>query len=404
MARLLRMPEVAANTPEATLADWPLPEAAAFADGDVIATVETDKAVVDVPAEGAGVIVRTLVRPGATVTVGAPMALLADPGEVIDDVDAALELLGADGVPGPDGARSPGRVFASPLARRLAREHGIAVDRLSGTGPGGRIVRDDVRRAVAAHDPAPPRAPEPEAAPRPAAARTPAGAGYEDVPHSRMRRAIASRLAQGHSETPVFQIRGSARADELLALRNRLNTGRTAGGVKVSVNDLVVAAAARTHAALPEMNVIWTPDALRRFTAVDVAVAVATDRGLVTPVVRDAGNRTVTSIARETAGLVERARAGTLRQEELEGGSLTVSNLGAFGTEEFTAVINPPQAAILAVGAARKEAVVTGGELGVATVLRVTLSVDHRPVDGATAARWMRAFLALLEEPLRILA
>jgi pyruvate dehydrogenase E2 component (dihydrolipoamide acetyltransferase) len=216
-----------------------------------------------------------------------------------------------------------------------------------------------------------------------------------------MRRAIATRLAAGHRETPVFHIRGSARVDELLALRTRLNDG---AGVKVSVNDLVVAAAARTHAALPEMNVVWTPDAVRRFTTVDVAVAVATDRGLVTPVVRDAGNRTVTSIARETAGLLERARAGALRQEELAGGSLTVSNLGAFGTEEFTAVINPPQAAILAVGAARQEAVVTGGELGVATVLRVTLSVDHRPVDGATAARWLRRFLALLEEPLRILA
>jgi pyruvate dehydrogenase E2 component (dihydrolipoamide acetyltransferase) len=422
MARLLRMPEVAANTPEATLADWPLPEAADFADGDVIATVETDKAVVDVPAEGAGVLVRALVRPGATVAVGAPMALLADPGEVIDDVAAVLELLlgagsddgagsaggagGAGGVPAAEGAAvaangsASTRVFASPLARRLAREHGIAVERLTGTGPGGRIVRDDVRRAVDAHH-AP--GPAPAASPAPPAPAAPGGVGYEDVPHSRMRRAIATRLSEGHRETPVFQIRGSARVDELLDVRRRLNAGGP-GGVKVSLNDLVVAAAARTHAALPELNVIWTPDAVRRFTAVDVAVAVATDRGLVTPVVRDAGNRTVTSIARETAGLVGRARAGTLRQEELEGGSLTVSNLGAFGTEEFTAVLNPPQAAILAVGAARQEAVVTGGELGVATVLRVTLSVDHRPVDGATAARWMRAFLALLEEPLRILA
>jgi pyruvate dehydrogenase E2 component (dihydrolipoamide acetyltransferase) len=152
------------------------------------------------------------------------------------------------------------------------------------------------------------------------------------------------------------------------------------------------------------MNVIWTPDAVRRFTAVDVGIAVATDGGLVTPVLRDVGGRTVTSIARAAADLTERARAGALRQGELEGGTITVSNLGGYGTEEFTAVLNPPQAAILAVGAARKEAVVDGDALAVATVLRVTLTVDHRPVDGTLAARWMAAFLALLEDPLRILA
>jgi pyruvate dehydrogenase E2 component (dihydrolipoamide acetyltransferase) len=216
-----------------------------------------------------------------------------------------------------------------------------------------------------------------------------------------MRRAIATRLAESNREAPAFQIRGSARVDALLALRKQLNADAP---VKISVTDLIVAAAARTHAAQPEMNVIWTPDAVRRFERVDVAVAVATDTGLVTPVLRDVGNRTVSSIAAANADLVERARAGTLRQDELEGGALTVSNLGGFGTEDFTAVINPPQSAILAVGAARQEAVVTDGELGVATVLRVTLSVDHRPIDGATAARWMREFLALLESPLRILA
>jgi pyruvate dehydrogenase E2 component (dihydrolipoamide acetyltransferase) len=189
--------------------------------------------------------------------------------------------------------------------------------------------------------------------------------------------------------------------DELLALRATLNAG---GGTRISVNDLIVTAAARTHAQVPEMNVIWTPDAVRRFSSVDVGVAVATDRGLVTPVLRGVENRTVSAVARANADFAERARAGTLRQDELEGGSLTVSNLGGYGTEEFTAVLNPPQAAILAVGAARPEAVVTDGELGVATVLRVTLTVDHRPVDGALAARWMAAFLALVENPVRILA
>ncbi|HEY6744747.1 MAG TPA: dihydrolipoamide acetyltransferase family protein [Mycobacteriales bacterium] len=224
---------------------------------------------------------------------------------------------------------------------------------------------------------------------------------YEDVPHSRMRRAIASRLAESNREAPDFAIRGSARVDDLLALRAQLNAG---GGTRISVNDLVVAAVARTHAQLPEMNVVWTPDAVRRFRAVDVGVAVATDRGLVTPVLRGAESLTVSAIARATADFAERARAGTLRPDELDGGSITVSNLGGYGVEDFTAVLNPPQAAILAVGAARKQAVVTGDELGIATVLRVTLTVDHRPVDGTLAARWMAAFLALLEAPLRILA
>jgi pyruvate dehydrogenase E2 component (dihydrolipoamide acetyltransferase) len=288
--------------------------------------------------------------------------------------------------------------MSSPLARRLVREHGLRLEDLTGTGPGGRIVRDDVRRAVAAREHANASSPaEPEGRPR-HPERT---AGWEDVPHTRMRRAIAGRLAESNREAPHFAIRGTARVDDLLALRAQLNSG---DGQRISVNDLVVAAVARSHARLPEMNVVWTPDAVRRYAAVDVGIAVATERGLVTPVLRAVETRTVSSIARDAADLTERARAGALRQDELEGGTITVSNLGGYGVEEFTAVLNPPQAAILAVGAARKEAVVDGDALAVATVLHVTLTVDHRPVDGALAARWMAAFIALLEDPLRILA
>ena len=478
MARLLRMPEVAANTLEATLSEWLLTEDAEFADGDAIATVETDKAAVEVPADGAGVLVRTLVGPGTTVAVGAPMALIAAPGETVADVDAALAELGGTAAPatvddpdapvrlagqtpptevsgppdaappdaappdaagpdaaGPDAAPpdsgplrvgppgmapaeagpragapaaaaaegaapngAPARIMSSPLARRLVREHGLRLEDLTGTGPGGRIVRDDVRRAVAAREHANASSPaEPEGRPR-HPERT---AGWEDVPHTRMRRAIAGRLAESNREAPHFAIRGTARVDDLLALRAQLNSG---DGQRISVNDLVVAAVARSHARLPEMNVVWTPDAVRRYAAVDVGIAVATERGLVTPVLRAVETRTVSSIARDAADLTERARAGALRQDELEGGTITVSNLGGYGVEEFTAVLNPPQAAILAVGAARKEAVVDGDALAVATVLHVTLTVDHRPVDGALAARWMAAFIALLEDPLRILA
>jgi len=463
MARLLRMPEVAANTLEATLSEWLLTEDAEFADGDAIATVETDKAAVEVPADGAGVLVRTLVGPGTTVAVGAPMALIAAPGETVADVDATLAELGGTAAPAtvddpdapvrlagqtpptdvsgppdppppepappdaaPRGVRPPGvapaevgrqagapaaaapegaaangapsRIMSSPLARRLVREHGLRLEDLTGTGPGGRIVRDDVRRAVAARQQANASSPaRPEGRPR-HPERT---AGWEDVPHTRMRRAIAGRLAESNREAPHFAIRGTARVDDLLALRAQLNAG---DGQRVTVNDLVVAAVARSHARLPEMNVVWTPDAVRRYAAVDVGIAVATERGLVTPVLRAVETRTVSSIAREAADLTERARAGALRQDELEGGTITVSNLGGYGVEEFTAVLNPPQAAILAVGAARKEAVVDGDALAVATVLHVTLTVDHRPVDGALAARWMAAFIALLEDPLHILA
>ncbi|HVE30159.1 MAG TPA: dihydrolipoamide acetyltransferase family protein [Mycobacteriales bacterium] len=441
MARLLRMPEVAANTLEATLSEWLLAEQAEFADGDAIATVETDKAAVEVPVEGAGVLVRTLVGPGTTVAVGAPVALIAAPGETVADVDATLAELGGTSAPAtvddpdapvqlagqtpptemsgpPDAAPpngtpdarpsngtsngapsngAPPRIMSSPLARRLVREHGLRLEDLTGTGPGGRIVRDDVRRAVAARERATVSPPAPDAQPdRPQRTEE-----WEDVPHTRMRRAIATRLGESNREAPHFAIRGSARVDSLLALRAQLNAG---DDQRVTVNDLVVAAVARTHARLPEMNVIWTPDAVRRYAAVDVGIAVATDRGLVTPVLRGVETRTVSSIARDAADLTERARAGALRQDELEGGTITVSNLGGYGTEEFTAVLNPPQAAILAVGAARKQAVVDGDTLAVATVLKMTLTVDHRPVDGALAARWMAAFIALLEDPLRILA
>ena len=444
MAQLLRMPEIAANMVEAVLNEWPLAENAAFSAGDAIATVETDKAVVDVPAEADGVLLRILVEPGKSVTVGTPMAVLAEPGETVGDVDALVARLTGNETPGvadepsPAGARevsqdaaedvraereesagrpvaaangARGRIFASPLARRIARENGLAVEDIDGTGPGGRIVRDDVRRALAhrtavppAAEPAPVAAPPDGPTPQPAAPEAPAPlirAGYTDIPHTRMRRAIAARLTQSTQDAPVFTIRGSARVDALLGLRKDINE---TPGVRVSVNDLIVAAAARAHVAVPEMNVVWTPDAVRRFDDVDIAVAVATGTGLVTPVLRGVQGMTVSALARAGADMVGRARDGKLRQDELEGGTLTVTNLGVFGTEDFTAVINPPQAAILAVGAARQEAVVTAGELGVATVLKVTLSVDHRPVDGATAAKWMAAFLALLESPLRILA
>jgi pyruvate dehydrogenase E2 component (dihydrolipoamide acetyltransferase) len=391
------MPEIAANTEEATLSGWPVPERQPFRARDVIATVETAKAAVDVAADADGIIVRTLVTPGTDVRVGDAIALLAAPDEQVDDVDAALAALGVtDAVPSPAVAaevlaHNGNRVFASPLARRVAREHGLAYETLTGSGPNGRITRRDVEAALATRPAAQAAEPEP----------TPA-TGYTNVPHSRMRRAIAARLTESTSTIPHFYLRGTAGVDDLLALRADLNA---VSPTKISVNDLVLKAVARAHSEVDGVNAIWTEEGMRRFESVDLGVAVATPTGLLTPVVRGVDRLSVGAIAEATRELAGRARDGGLRQAELEGGATTITNLGMFGTEEFAAIINPPQSSILAVGAARREPVVTTeGGLGVGTVLRVTLSVDHRAIDGALAAHWMRTFLDIIERPLRILA
>jgi pyruvate dehydrogenase E2 component (dihydrolipoamide acetyltransferase) len=458
MAKLLRMPELAANAVEAVLQGWPLPEGTPYAKGDVIATVETEKAVADVEADADGVILKTLVPEGAGVEVGAPIAVIGGPEEKAADIGALLAELGVTSpgsgspapaanapvaavpttVPATVSAAAPGaavptstplssavpaqtpaagtangtgttrRIFSSPLARRMAREAGLPYEQITGTGPNGRIIRRDVEAAIASRDRsatvlAPPAGPGGAAGTSPAATAPVTGTvtAFTDVPHSRIRRAVASRLTESKQTTPHFYLRGTARVDRLLRLREELNDGAP---VRVSVNDLVIKAVAGAHLLVPAMNVIWTPDAVRSFSSVDVSVAIATERGLVTPVLGSVERMTVSSVATAVRDFAERARTGRLRQDELDGGAITVTNLGMYGTEDFAAIINPPQAAILAVGAARQEPVVEDGRLGVGTVMRVTLSVDHRPVDGVVAAEWMRAFLSLVENPVRILA
>jgi pyruvate dehydrogenase E2 component (dihydrolipoamide acetyltransferase) len=227
-----------------------------------------------------------------------------------------------------------------------------------------------------------------------------AHAGYVDRPHPRIRQAIAANLTASKQSVPHFYVRGSARVDALLRLRAELNDG---ADVRISINDLVLKAVAVAHTREPDMNVIWTDAAVRRFAAVDLAFAVATGDGLVAPVVHSVETLSISTLATVTADLAERARAGTLRQHELEGGSATVTNLGAYGTEEFAAIINPPHAAILAVGAVREEAIVRDGAVVAESVLRFTVSVDHRPVDGVLAAKWMRHLLNALEKPAQLL-
>ncbi|WP_411142672.1 2-oxo acid dehydrogenase subunit E2 [Streptomyces sp. x-80] len=433
MAELFRMPAVAADAATAVLSAWQVAPGAPFAKDDALVSIETDKAEVDVAAERDGVLLTTLYEAGAEIEVGTPIAVLGAAGERPGDLGALLAELGVGApaaagravrrdvpedpaadrprtapAPEPAGPEHGGRVFSSPLARRLAREAGLEVAALTGTGPGGRIVRRDVEAAVAARDTAgaAPQAPGPlatapaTAAPVPATATAPADSGdHTDIPHNRMRRAIATRLTESKQHTPHFYLRATCAVAGLLALRERLNA---VSPVKVSVNDLLVKAVATAHTQVPEMNAVWRPEAVRRFATVDVSVAVATEKGLVTPVLRGVENLSVSAIATRTRAFAERARAGALHPADLDGGSITVSNLGMYGVEEFAAIINPPQAAILAVGAARDAAVVRDGAVTVAKVLGVVLSVDHRPVDGAVAARWLAAFTEAVENPVRL--
>jgi pyruvate dehydrogenase E2 component (dihydrolipoamide acetyltransferase) len=222
------------------------------------------------------------------------------------------------------------------------------------------------------------------------------------VPHSRARQAIAARLTESKQTVPHFYLDGIARAGKLLRLRAQLNDGTRPA--RVSVNDLVLKAVARAHQLVPAMNVIWTPEAMLSYESVDIGIAIASPRGLVTPVLRSVEQYTISALAAVAADLVERAAAGRLQQRELEGGSTSVTNLGMFGVERFSAIINPPQSSILAVGAVHDAAVVTNGRLRAGSVMRVTLSVDHRAIDGATAAEWMKAFVSLIEHPVQILA
>lgn len=465
MADVLRMSAAVAGETEAVLTEWLIPEGGTFSPRDVVATVETAKASFEVEAETAGVLLRQLVGAGAQVTVGTPLALTGAPGESADEAAAELGLTGevaagpaasagaaatvANGNSGsvPAAGREYGRIFASPIARRLAREAGVSIDSISGTGPNGRIIRRDVEAAVAGRDSAaspsslaaplapapapasaatspaaatPPAPPAPPAAAEAAAVVTTIGsgaagvavagatagagadeAGVTDVPHSRLRRAIAARLTESKQTAPHFYLRGTADVERLCRLREQLNASSP---VKITLNDLVIKAAAHAHRRVPAMNVIWTPDAIRHFSAVDLSVAIATDEGLVTPVIRSADRLSVSTIAALVKEQAERARTGRLRQQDLQGGVATITNLGMFGTEEFAAIINPPQSSILAVGAVREAPVVRKGKVRVRRVMTVTLSVDHRPVDGVTAARWMQAFVALLEDPAQVLA
>jgi len=406
MASVVRMPSVLAGATEAVVASWLVAPGDTVAVGDPLAEIETEKAIVEYGAEEAGVVGRILLAAGGAGEIGAPIAVLVRDGETDADIDAAL---GGEAKPAPAIPASPSRIFASPIVRKTAREKGLDLTAITGTGPNGRIVRRDLERLAAqgwpttaeAHD-------DPQAPPGPAASRPvepvepvePAAAGTL-IPHTPIRRAIARRLTESKATTPHFYLTTECVVDELLGLRQRINE---TAPVKISVNDFVVMAVAAAFRDVPDANVTWSDEGLIAHPSVDVSIAVATDGGLVTPVLRGVEGKRLSVIAAEAQALVRRARDRRLLQHELEGGAFSVSNLGMYGTLEFAAIINPPQSGILAVGAARAQPVVVDGAVTVANVIRCTLSVDHRAIDGALAARWLAAFTTRMQEPLAMIA
>ena len=411
MATLICMPEVAANATQVTLQTWIKKEGEVVAVGDCLAEIETDKAIVEFNADRAGVMGPTLIQAGQEVEVGSPIGVLLDVGETSVNVSALLAKTGDNAsvtqLPNPSTSEPAApptllsgskvtpshRVFVSPLARRLAKQRGIDLNTLIGSGPNGRIVKRDIEAGSAVVVSSPVMA-------QPSTVSPSTLGDYTEVPHSGMRRTIARRLTESKSTIPHFYLSVDCRMDRLMSLRSEINTAMPR---KISVNDFIVRAVAVALRELPQANVGWTENAMRQYTQADIAVAVSTDLGLITPIVRAADRKSLSIISQEIADLAERARASQLRPDEYQGGSFSVSNLGMFGVSEFSAIINPPQAAILAVGMTQQVPVVEDGAVKIASVMRCTLSVDHRAIDGALAAQWLAAFKRLLENPLSML-
>jgi pyruvate dehydrogenase E2 component (dihydrolipoamide acetyltransferase) len=414
------MPEVAAGATEIVLTKWQVAVGASVKVGDIIAEMETEKAVVDYASEAEGTVYKVLVADGASVEVGSPIMILLGAGE---DGSAGDALLGgaapvappvapplapaapiAAPVAAPIAPLAPAapiadnsRQFVSPIVRKIARERGVALAQVSGTGPEGRVVRRDLESFLASGAAATPTASYSSSS---ELAKQEYSSSYVTVPHTGMRRAIARRLTESKSTVPHFYVTADCKVDALLELRKSINESSP---VKISVNDIVVKAVASALMDVPESNVVWNAEAMHRYESADIAVAVTTDGGLLTPVIRGVEKRSLSNLSMEITELASRARAGKLRQEELEGGSFAVSNLGMFGTKEFTAILNPPQSGILAVGAASPRAIVEDGQIVIANIMTVTLSADHRAVDGALAAQWLAAFVRRIENPLSML-
>jgi len=402
---------------EGTLARWLKHEGDRISAGDVIAEIETDKATMEVEAVDEGVLGKILVPDGtAGVKVNDPIAVLLDDGQAASapaapppkpaaaPAPAAVAVPAA--MPRTNGHAAGERVFASPLARRMAQQAGIDLHVLKGTGPGGRIVRADIEAfqkpaAAPAAAPPPVQAASPAPAPRPVIT-----APHDIVPLNGVKRVTARRLTEAKQTIPHFYVTIDVELDALLKLRSELNAKSPkdgAGAFKLSVNDLLIKACAVALRRVPRVNASWSDDGIIQYHDVDISVAVSIPDGLITPILRQADRKGLAAISNEAKSLIERARAGKLKPEEFQGGGFSISNMGMYGVREFAAIINPPQAAILAVAAGEQRPVVRGGALAIATVMSCTISVDHRVIDGALAAEWLAAFKTIVEDPLSLM-
>ncbi len=400
MPILILMPALSPTMSEGKLAKWLKREGDAVASGDAVAEIETDKATMEVEVFDDGVLGKILVTAGTEgIAVNTPIAVILEEGEDASAIDAAPPVSKPPPKPPqpqvttaplsrqPEPTAKKGRVFASPLARRLAHEAGLDLTAITGSGPRQRIVKRDVEEA---------RSAVPTAVP---------GQAFTDVPHTTMRKVIAKRLTEAKRAIPHFYLTADCRVDKLLEMRKVINAKAPEGegAYKLSLNDFVVKAVALALKEVPEANASWDDDAVRFYNSADIAIAVATPGGLITPVVRAAEDKGFVEISSEIKNLAARAREGKLAPEEYQGGGFTVSNLGMYGIKAFSAIINPPQSCILAVGAAERRPAITDDTLGIATVMTCTLSVDHRSVDGEVAANFLAAFKDYVEEPLTML-
>ena len=429
MALEILMPALSPTMEEGTLAKWLVAEGDRVQSGDLLAEIETDKATMEFEAVDEGVIGKLLVAEGtANVKVNSAIAILLEEGDAADatvspaqSAAAAAPLTHeASAVDAPAATAAPAaaisndgtRIFASPLARRIAADQGLDLAKITGSGPKGRIVKADVSGAPAtASVSAPPPMAAAPAAGLPSSTSAASvealyqGRSYKAVPLDGMRRVIADRLTEAKQTIPHFYLRRDIQLDTLLKLRSEVNAGLEARGVKLSVNDFIIKACAMALQSVPAANAVWAGDRVLQMEASDISVAVAIEGGLFTPVLQDADSKSLSKLAVEMKDLAARARSRKLAPHEYQGGSFSISNLGMMGIDNFDAVINPPQGAILAVGAGKKRPVVSeDGTLSVATVMSVTMSVDHRVIDGALGAELLDAIVNNLEHPLSMLA
>ena len=418
MALEILMPALSPTMEEGTLAKWLVSEGDVVQSGDLLAEIETDKATMEFEAVDEGIIGKLLVAEGtANVKVNSAIAILLEEGDAADATVApsapavvAADVMAAPAVqasaPAAPVAASGTRIFASPLARRIAADKGLDLTAITGSGPKGRIVKADLSTAVA---PAAAAAPV-SAVTMPASENAAAveaiyqGRGFKTVPLDGMRKMIASRLTEAKQTIPHFYLRRDIRLDKLLRVRGEINKGLEARGVKTSMNDFIIKACALGLQKVPTANAVWAGDRVLQMEASDISVAVAIEGGLFTPVLQDAEAKPLSQLAVEMKDLAARARNRKLAPHEYQGGSFSISNLGMMGIDNFDAVINPPQGAILAVGAGKKRPVVLDdGSLSVATVMSVTMSVDHRVIDGALGAELLNEIVNYLENPLSML-